>query len=52
MNSLLIEIRDTKGAVLTPVYEVHSLEKALSILNATAELCAEHGSIIEGFRVA
>lgn len=52
MNCLQIEIRNNRGEVLSPVYEVHNLADAFSILGETEKLAKEQGAKIEGFQLA
>lgn len=52
MNSLRIDIEDRDGRVLSPVYEVHNIEKAFEIVLATIPLTQEHGSKIVAVKVA
>ncbi len=41
INTLVINITNTKGEVFSPIYEVHSWEKAEEIINNTRRLIAE-----------
>jgi hypothetical protein len=41
INTLVINITNSKGEVFSPIYEVHSWEKAEEIINTTRKLIAE-----------
>ncbi len=41
INTLVINITNTKGEVLSPIYEVHSWEDAEKIIENTRTLIAE-----------
>lgn len=41
INTLVINITNSKGEVISPIYEVHSWERAEEIINSTRKLIAE-----------
>ena len=41
INTLVINITNSKGEVFSPIYEVHSWERAEEIINNTRKLIAE-----------
>lgn len=41
INTLVINITNSKGEVFSPIYEVHSWERAEEIINNTRKLVAE-----------
>jgi hypothetical protein len=46
MNSLAITIVSKDNKIMTPVYEVHSVDKMHEIIKETYRLCNEQGSVV------